>query len=150
MKIKNKFSVKRELEKQITNIPLSKKRQIGEMLVERSKILLEAGLNEPGYTRLSETIHYKIEKGQLFIYSDNKIVGYLHEGTKEHIIRPKKPGGSLAFRAGEVVTRKSGEKVQFGETIFAKQVEHPGMKARPFIEEAIFLAKDEIARILSQ
>jgi hypothetical protein len=48
---------------------------------------------------------------------------YVHEGTRPHMIFPRRPGGTLAFEMD-------------GRTVFAKSVHHPGTKARPFLRNA--------------
>jgi hypothetical protein len=48
---------------------------------------------------------------------------YVHEGTRRHVIRPRNPGGVLAFPSG-------------GRTVFARSVNHPGTRARPFLRNA--------------
>jgi hypothetical protein len=51
------------------------------------------------------------------------LVYFFEKGTKPHEIRPKNKK-SLRFTSG-------------GETIFAKKVNHPGMKARPIVEPTV-------------
>lgn len=46
-----------------------------------------------------------------------------HDGTKPHIIRPKKPGGMLSF-------------VVNGKRVFARKVQHPGTAATKFLLRA--------------
>ncbi|UYL88134.1 hypothetical protein SEA_EVAA_23 [Gordonia phage Evaa] len=46
----------------------------------------------------------------------------VHEGTRPHVIRPRR-GNVLAFDIG-------------GRTIFAREVHHPGTRARPFLRNA--------------
>lgn len=48
---------------------------------------------------------------------------YVHEGTRPHLILPRRPGGTLAFQMD-------------GRTVFARSVHHPGTKARPFLRNA--------------
>lgn len=64
---------------------------------------------------------------------------WLTEGTKPHKIRPKKPGGVLAFPSGYTPRTRPGAGGQYkgpgkssGDTVFAKEVDHPGNKPRPF------------------
>lgn len=45
-------------------------------------------------------------------------INFIDAGAKRHEIKPKK-GGRLVFEAG-------------GHTIFAKKVDHPGQRAKPF------------------
>ena len=58
---------------------------------------------------------------------------YVHEGTRAHVIRPKN-AQALRFNVG-------------GREVFAKRVDHPGTKARPFLRNAgIRVAAEEAAR----
>lgn len=52
---------------------------------------------------------------------------YIHEGTRPHVIRPRKPGGVLRFE-------------MHGEVVFARHVNHPGTRANPFLRDALPLA----------
>lgn len=47
---------------------------------------------------------------------------YVHEGTRPHLIRPKR-AKALRFNIG-------------GRTVFARLVRHPGTRARPFLRNA--------------
>lgn len=47
---------------------------------------------------------------------------YVHEGSRPHLIRPKR-AQALRFQIG-------------GRTVFAKLVRHPGTRARPFLRNA--------------
>lgn len=49
---------------------------------------------------------------------------FLIEGTRPHVIRPRKPGGVLRFGGAG------------GTVVFATVVHHPGTKANPFAEQA--------------
>lgn len=58
---------------------------------------------------------------------------YVHEGTRPHVIRPRN-AQALRFNVG-------------GREVFAKRVDHPGTKARPFLRNAgIRVAAEEAAR----
>lgn len=58
---------------------------------------------------------------------------YVHEGTRPHVIRPKN-AQALRFNVG-------------GREVFAKRVDHPGTKARPFLRNAgLRVAAEEAAR----
>ncbi len=58
-------------------------------------------------------------------------------GTKRHVIRPKRTGGTLKFRVGgrpktKVRTIGSGRGSQGRQWVSTKRVQHPGTKARQF------------------
>ena len=60
---------------------------------------------------------------------------WLEEGTKAHIIRPKRRSGMLHFRTGgrpktKVGKLKSGRGARGKSWAHAKQVRHPGIKSR--------------------
>jgi hypothetical protein len=63
-------------------------------------------------------------------------------GVKSHVITPKRPGGRLAFQAGnyQPKTRPIGRsggpgRVSGGRPVFAKKVNHPGFPPRKFSEK---------------
>ena len=58
------------------------------------------------------------------IGSDVSYAPYVNDGTRPHQIRPKSPGGVLRFRVG-------------GRIVYAKVVNHPGTRARPFLDDAL-------------
>ena len=47
----------------------------------------------------------------------------VHQGSRPHVIRPRNPGGVLRFNMGARV-------------VYAKRVNHPGSKGRPFLKNA--------------
>lgn len=78
--------------------------------------------------RLRSSIRYTITDRALGVTadlrSDVSYAEYVHDGTQPHIIRPRRRGGVLRFRAG-------------GQIVYARFVRHPGTRARPFLTEAI-------------
>jgi len=50
---------------------------------------------------------------------------YVHEGTRPHIIMPKKAGGVLAFYWPKA-----------GKTVFMRQVHHPGTQGQHYLTDA--------------
>jgi HK97 gp10 family phage protein len=63
--------------------------------------------------------------------------GYVHYGTRPHIILPKRPSGVLRFTVG-------------GKVRFAKVVRHPGTRANPFFMRALAASQDSIRTILQE
>ena len=115
---------------------------VGQAIVNKINLLMEGSIGQP--TKLTEAISYKIVDNEIQIYSNTPIVKFIDKGTKPHIIRPKKPGGALAFRAQEVVTRKNGTKIPFGEKVITKEVKHPGFVGYDFVSKAIFLSQRDM------
>lgn len=99
---------------------------------------LEAGLREatvrakilaPVDTgRLRSSVRYVVRGRALGVTgelrSDVSYAQFVNDGTPPHIIRPRRPGGVLRFRAAG------------GQVVFARFVRHPGTRARPFLTEA--------------
>lgn len=61
------------------------------------------------------------------VYTNVNYASYVHEGTRPHLIRPRRAGGVLRF---PVPPRSS-------HIVFTRLVHHPGTKARPFLRLAI-------------
>jgi hypothetical protein len=55
-----------------------------------------------------------------------KYAHFVHDGTRPHIIRARRPGGYLRFQ------------VASGQVLFRRMVRHPGTKSRPFMRTALF------------
>lgn len=58
------------------------------------------------------------------LINDVEYAEMVHDGTRPHRITPRSPGGVLRFQIG-------------GRTVYAKYVNHPGTRARPFLAEAM-------------
>ena len=70
------------------------------------------------------------------IVSDSKIFNWVNRGTRPHEIRPRGPW-PLRFPGGFTAkttpgSLSSGPGGSFGDTIVARSVQHPGIKARRF------------------
>lgn len=70
-----------------------------------------------------------------------EIYNYVDKGTKKHIIRPRKPGGTLRFKWGgpgsytpKTMPGRHGstKSYQRGKIVYRKIVHHPGNKGRYF------------------
>lgn len=72
----------------------------------------------------------------VLVATDDEIYGYVDEGTKPHIIKPKKAkvlhfmGGYTAKTSPGVIG--SGNGGSSGGEVFSRGVKHPGTKARGF------------------
>ena len=91
-------------------------------------------------------------KAEIVVSTDNEIYGYVNEGTKPHIIRPKR-ARRLAFRTGyRPKTRPksitSGPGGASGPWVTAGVVHHPGTKAREFTKYVIVRYQDIIPRVI--
>ena len=124
----------------------SKLEKAGEVLIDYIKINMESSIDRP--TKLSDGLYSKFENGVLNVYSKSPIVNFLDKGTKPHIIRAK-PGGALAFQVLGKVIGKKGHVYNDGDYVVTKQVNHPGMEARSFVQLALHAAKRDILKALA-
>lgn len=78
---------------------------------------------------------------------------WLTQGTKPHVIVPKREGGILAFPLGYKPRTKAGASGQYkgpgkanGKTVYAKKVNHPGTKPRHLTEAIARWAKPKFTK----
>lgn len=93
-------------------------------VMNRAKILAPV---DTGRLRASIRIESRRTLTLRSVYTIGSDVSYavmVHDGTRPHKIRPKRPGGVLRFRVG-------------GRIVYAKEVNHPGTRARPFLDRAV-------------
>lgn len=69
--------------------------------------------------------------------TDDEVYGYVNDGTKPHMIRPRR-ARYLRFSSGyrsktrpQIIGSQNGG--SFGDDIFSRGVNHPGTKARNFV-----------------
>ena len=115
--------------------------EIGQLVVEKAKLMLDGDLKTKN-SPILKGIKYRVKGHSVYLYVDNKILVYLEKGTKPHDIKAKN-GKSLKFRFGE-----DGPKGSYGKEVFVKKVHHPGFEAKPFIHKAIYFNKAKIKQIL--
>jgi len=101
--------------------------QGGRQVLNRSKILTPVNT---GRLRASERLAYSLsgDRPSFKVTTNVEYAPYVHDGTRPHVIRPRRRQ-ALKFRVG-------------GMTVFAKVVNHPGNRARPFFDRALI----EVAR----
>lgn len=73
---------------------------------------------------LTESVDINDSRVVAFVGTDVPYAIYVHEGTRPHLIRPRRPGGALRFTVG-------------GQVVFAKYARHPGTKPNPFLRRAV-------------
>lgn len=85
---------------------------------------------EPGTLRRSLTMQPMpgIKGPAWRVGSADPIAHLHHEGTRPHMIFPRRQGGRLLFAAAD------------GSSVFARQVSHPGTKPNPFLVRNLPLA----------
>jgi HK97 gp10 family phage protein len=73
--------------------------------------------------KLRDSIGVRIEGTTIRVGPDVPYATYVEFGTRPHEIKPKKPGGVLAFKVN-------------GQQVYARVVNHPGTPAQPFVRPA--------------
>jgi len=108
-----------------------------ELATEQKAILRELRLGVSTWKR-QPAFEVKTQGESTTIGTDNPIYGYVNDGTKPHVIRPKK-AKRLAFYAGGFVSKTVPNRLQARtgrvantNPVFAQGVQHPGTQARDF------------------
>lgn len=101
---------------------------------------------------------YATRRGYIwYIGTSDVIYSYVDEGTRPHVIRPKRPGGRLRFfrtgfkpksRVGYIASY-AGQKANKDLT-YTRVVHHPGTKARRFSEKIKEKWEKEFKRLCRQ
>lgn len=104
-------------------------------------ILAEMEARVPVRTgKLRGSLSIRVDTDKVTIGPNENIApyaGYVEFGTKPHTIRPKRPGGVLAFDVG-------------GRTVFTKQVNHPGTRPQPYVRPAFEAWMDSLGTMAAQ
>lgn len=98
--------------------------------------------NKPGF---GETVYNGFDRIEFLVKPTGsakvvRIFGYVDLGTKRHLIFPKIPGGMLKFRTGysartqPIAKYNQGSGQSFGSWVSKAYVNHPGNKARLFLQ----------------
>lgn len=109
--------------------------------IERAKDEAEIGVLD-GYYKTTKTWKHAVRfysvraRDTLTVFTDDKIYEYVSEGTKPHLIFPRR-AKALRFSAkSRAKTRPrviaSGQGSKSGKIVFSKGVIHPGTQAREF------------------
>jgi len=78
----------------------------------------------------------RVSREAVTVYANNAIWKFVDQGTKPHAIRPRRAkllafqaGYQAKTRVGSIIARAGGTS---GPRVFAREVQHPGTKARGF------------------
>jgi hypothetical protein len=93
--------------------------------------------NKPTFRKVGP--RRKITRMEVEVFTNHDVYFYVTRGTKAHVIKAVR-APRLRFQTGfrsksrvRVIGSRAGSR--FGPTVFAKQVSHPGSKAREFDKE---------------
>lgn len=92
-------------------------------VMNRAKILAPVDTGRLRASIRIESRRTALLRSRYTIGSDLSYAPMVHDGTRPHIIRPKR-AQALKFKIG-------------GRTVFAKVVHHPGTRPRPFLDKAL-------------
>lgn len=81
---------------------------------------------DTGHLRNSHYERVEITRGAVtgYVGTDVEYARFVHDGTRPHTIRPRRPGGVLRFRVGT-------------DVVFAAFARHPGTRAQPWLEQSL-------------
>jgi hypothetical protein len=142
--------INKSLKKQFSKKILKHIPQLEKIMLDKFIQIYDGQVNNPPADISKNFIaRHTVTEGalKLQVYSPAKYPLWLDQGTKKYIIKPKPGKKALVFKVEEVVYGKNGHKYNYGDFVFAKQVNHPGIKARPWIELASYLTMKEIQKI---
>lgn len=98
----------------------------GRMLVRLAdRVAAYAKVNATGHGTIPDGIYVGPVTGKAIkVISSNPHTVLVHNGSRAHVIRPRRTGGVLRFVIG-------------GRVVYARRVNHPGYKGDPFLVKAL-------------
>lgn len=107
----------------LTNASRSELREAARQVVNRARVLCPVDTGRLRASIRAEQPRFFSLRGSVTVGSDVEYAGFVNDGTKPHRIRPRN-AKVLRFNVG-------------GRTVFARVVNHPGTKAKPFLDRAL-------------
>jgi HK97 gp10 family phage protein len=111
------------LNRTITNATRRELTEAGRQVVQRAKVLAPVRTGRLRSSIRAEPPRIFSLRGSLTVGSDVEYAGFVNDGTRPHRIVPKN-GSVLRFTVG-------------GRVVYARVVNHPGTRARPFLDQAL-------------
>lgn len=112
------------LRRVITNASRRELTEAARQVVNRAKVLAPVDTGRLRASIRADPPRIFSLRGSVSVGSDVEYSGYVNDGTRPHTIRPRRTGGVLRFQVG-------------GQVVFARVVNHPGTRARPFLDRAL-------------
>lgn len=112
------------LNRTITNASRRELTEAGRQVVQRAKVLAPVRTGRLRSSIKAEPPRIFSLRGSLTIGSNVEYAGFVNDGTRPHRITPRRSGGVLRFVVG-------------GRVVYARVVNHPGTRARPFLDQAL-------------
>lgn len=92
-------------------------------MVNRAKVLAPVRTGRLRSSIRAEAPRFFSFTGRVTVGSDLEYAGFVNDGTRPHVIRPRR-AKALRFTVG-------------GRVVYATVVNHPGARARPFLDRAL-------------
>lgn len=111
------------LNRTITNASRAELREAARQVVNRAKVLAPVDTGRLRASIRADPPRIFSLRGSVTVGSDVEYAAMVNDGTRPHVIRPRN-ARVLRFRVG-------------GQVVFARVVNHPGTRARPFLDRAL-------------
>lgn len=98
-------------------------REAGRQVVNRAKVLAPVDTGRLRASIRADPPRIFSLRGSLTVGSDVEYAAMVNDGTRPHTIRPRR-AQALRFTVG-------------GRVVYARVVQHPGTRARPFLDRAL-------------
>lgn len=112
-----------ELNRTMTNASRAELKEASRQVVNRAKVLAPVRTGRLRSSIRAEPPRFFSLRGSVKVGSDLEYAAFVNDGTRPHQIRPRN-ASVLRFTVG-------------GRVVYAKVVNHPGTKARPFLDRAL-------------
>ena len=112
------------LQRVMTNASRRELKEASRQVVNRARVLAPVDTGRLRASIRADPPRIFSLRGSVTVGSDVEYSGYVNDGTRPHTIRPRRTGGVLRFQVG-------------GQVVFARVVNHPGTRARPFLDRAL-------------
>lgn len=112
-----------ELNRTITNASRTELREAGRQVVNRARVLAPVDTGRLRASIRADPPRIFSLRGSLTVGSDLEYAAAVNDGSRPHVIRPRR-AQVLRFRVG-------------GQVVFAKIVNHPGTRGTHFLDKAL-------------
>lgn len=112
-----------QLNRTLTNASRAELREASRQVVNRAKVLCPVDTGRLRASIRAEPPRIFSLRGSVTVGSDLEYAAMVHDGTRPHRIRPK--------------TKQALRFVVGGQVVFARVVNHPGTRGKPFLDRAL-------------
>ena len=113
-----------ELNRTLTNASRSELREAARQVVNRARVLVPVDTGRLRSSIRAEPPRFFSLRGSVTVGSDLEYAAAVNDGSRPHVIRPRRAGGVLRFNVG-------------GRIVYARYVNHPGTRGTHFLDKAL-------------